>query len=176
MLDQTREAARFASVRDYDEASLPSGVSAACSDGALHYYYDAACFFTDPDLNHYVPLDASRYDDVVITVYTIANNHVSQRHPAAGYWSLNGTNWQKDCQGNTVRTTPDITDAYIESKFATNAPADRGIVSVEAWICYDAGVNLPFISEFIPNPVRLHVFTIMPAPAGLPTPTSIPTP
>ncbi len=179
-LDLTREAARFASIRDYNEQDIdyPSPSTppetAACTDDVLHFYYDTACFFTDPLLNHNLEFRADKYDDVVITVYTIANNNVSQRHPDSGYWSLYNDNWKKDCQGNVVRNEPTLSDEFIESKFAANATSDRGIVAIEAWVCYDLALNLPFISTFVPSPFRIHTYTLMPAPEALPTPTPIP--
>jgi hypothetical protein len=192
-LDLTREAARFASVRDYNEllnydeygheqsgnlhpANLVANAASACNDDLLHYYYDTACFFTDPELNPFLEFNAAKYDDIVITIFTVANNHVSTRHPAAGYWSLYNDNWQKDCQGNVVSSTPFFTNAVLESDFMPNAPTDRGIVIVEAYVCYDMIMNLPFISNFIPSPFRIHTYTVMPAPEAIPTPTAIPSP
>ena len=191
-LDLTREAARFVSVRDYHELGSTNSLhptdyvldpDAACQDSALHYYYDAACFFIDPDLNSFLEFDEAKYDDVVITVFTVAGNVVSDRHPGPsdapagpdpGHWSLFDDNWQKDCQGNVVRNSPFFPDSYIEDHFIPNAPSDRGIVLVETWVCYDMVLNLPFISDFIPSPFRIHTYTIMPAPEAIPTPTPIP--
>jgi hypothetical protein len=45
---------------------------------------------------------------------------------------------------------------------------------VEVYYCYHQVLNLPFISQFIPNPMRLHTYSIMPAPEAIPTPTPIP--
>jgi hypothetical protein len=193
-LDLTREAARFASVRDYHElnpgnalypAAYVTNPVAVCDDPALplHYYYHSACFLTDPDLNPFLEFNPAKYDDLVITVFTVANNHVSNRHPGPsdtpagpnpGRWSLYDDNWQKDCQGNVVTTTPYFTNAVLESDFVSGAPTERGIVVVEAYICYDMIMNLPYISDFIPSPFRIHAYSVMPAPEALPTPTPIP--
>ncbi len=193
-LDLTREAARFASVRDYKELSVVSEctvkdeegnpitsndpIRCSCIDKQLHYFYDTACFFTDDALNPFLKLRADRFDDVVITVYTVAGDNITARHPDSGYWSLYNDNWQKDCKGNVVRTTPFLTDDFIESRFVTGAPADKGLVSVEVWYCYDMLLNFPspFISDFIPSPYRFHTYTIMPASEALPTPTPIVSP
>jgi len=183
-LDLTREAARFASVRNYNElnptdelhpAAYVADAASACNDSVLHYYYDAACFFTDPDLNPFLEFNAAKYDDLVITVFTVANNQVSDRHPDP-VWSLWDDNWQKDCQGNVVTTDPFFTDDYLESRFVADAPTERGVVTVEAYVCYDLIMNLPFISNWIPSPFRIHAYTVMPAPEAIPTPTSIPSP
>jgi len=181
-LDLTREAARFASVRNFNElnptdelhpAAYVANAATACNDTILHYYYDSACFFTDPDLNPFLEFNAAKYDDLVITVFTVANDQVSDRHPDP-LWSLWNDNWQKDCQGNVVTTDPFFTDDYLESRFVADAPTERGVVTVEAYVCYDLIMHLPFISNFIPSPFRIHAYTVMPAPEALPTPTSIP--
>jgi hypothetical protein len=183
-LDLTREAARFASVRNYDELNpgndlhppaYVANAASACNDSELHYYYDTACFFTDPDLNPFLEFNEAKYDDLVITVFTVADNAVSDRHPDPN-WSLWNDNWQKDCQGNVVTTTPFFSDSYLESNLDPNAPPQRGIVAVEAYVCYDLIMHLPFISNFIPSPFRIHAYTVMPAPEAIPTPTSIPSP
>jgi hypothetical protein len=175
-LDLTREAARFASMRDYHAADVvdPSGLpDSACIDTVLHYYYDTACFFVDPSLNPFLEFNAAKYDDVVVSVLTVTDNNVTDRHPDP-VWSLNGSNWQLDCEGNTVRTEPFFTDDLVESKFISGAPNDRGLVIVEAYVCYDMLLSIPFISGFIPSPFRLHAYTVMPAAEAIPTPTPIP--
>jgi hypothetical protein len=184
-LDLTREAARFASTRDYNELNVVSSctdksgnpttdpIQCSCTDNLLHYFYDTACFFTDDALNPFLDVRADKFDDVVITVYTVSGNNVTDHHPASGYWSLYGDNWKKDCKGNIVRTTPFLDDTYIESRFSASAPTERGIVAVELWYCYDMILNFPFIYGFIPSPFRFHAYTIMPAPEAIPTPTPI---
>lgn len=182
-LDLTREAARFLSTRDYREAIVTdaSGLPfSACTDNALHYYYDAACFFIDEGLNPYMNFSEDKYDDVAISVFTVASNNVSDRWPQGGdtdgVWSLYNDNWTKDCRtGDPVTTEPFFTDDDIEAMFQTNAPAERGIVAVEVYICYSQILQLPIIADIVPDPFRLHAYTIMPAPEAIPTPTPIPT-
>jgi len=191
-LDLTREAARFVSVRDYHELGSTNSLhptdyvldpDAACQDSALHYYYDAACFFIDPDLNSFLEFDEDKYDDVVITVFTVAGNVVTDRHPGPsdapagpdpGHWSLFDDNWQKDCQGNVVETEPTFTNEEVENMFVNTAPKAKGLVLVEGFICYDQMIYIPIISEFIGSPFRIHTYTFMPAPEAIPTPTPIP--
>jgi TadE-like protein len=180
-LDLTREAARFASTRDFkvldlsdpDPSHLPMS---ACTDSVLHYYYDTACFFVDPQLNPYLPLDPNNYDDVTISVFSVnENNTIDERFPTpSGVWSLYNNNWQKDCAGNVVTTTPDFTNSDIQNDFLSSAPHSKGLVLVEVYYCYYQVLNLPFISQFIANPMRLHTYSIMPAPEAIPTPTPIP--
>ncbi len=178
LLDLTREAARFASVRDFRKADVgnPSGLpDSACTDDQLHFYYDTACFFIDQDLNPYIPINASKFDDVTISVFVVDNNTISHRYPldGDGVWSLFNDNWKVDCEGNPETNNPSFTNADVQSMFVSGAPGDRGLVLVEAFMCYDLVLNLPFTSEFLPSPFRLHAYTIMPAPEALPTPTPI---
>ncbi len=197
-LDLTREAARFASVRDFT-ALDPSGelnptdpvnpacgtetidgvstqitdpARCACLDEDLHFFLDAACFFTDQKLNPFIPFNINT-DDVVITVYTVAGGNISDHHPAAGYWSLNNDNWTRDCNGDTVRTAPFFSDAEVEANFVSGAAADKGLVLVEAYYCWNPVAYLPFISDYIPSNIQLHAYTFMPSPEAIPTPTPI---
>jgi hypothetical protein len=200
-LDLTREAARFASTRDFRELNIEDpddptqiisglhldplpydpppddpSITDACKDDELHYFYDASCFFLDPELNPFLEFSGDKFDDVTFSIFTVADNHVTDRHPAAdnGVWSLFDDNWAKDCDGNVVLTEPVFTNAEIEADFVANAPDDRGLVLVETFVCYDLILNIPFISGFIPSPYRIHTYTMMPAAEAIPTPTPIP--
>jgi len=170
-LDQTREAARFASVRDFNE-QIADDPALACTDNDLHYFLDTACFFTDPDLNPWIPFSETT-DDVVITVFTIAGGHITERHPGSGYWSMNSDNWQKDCHGDVVRTGPFFSDGYIEDTFVSGAPGEKGLVLVEAYYCYNPVAHLPFISDYLDSIIQIHAYTFMPSPEAIPTPTPI---
>lgn len=193
-LDLTREAARFASVRDYN-TFLTSGHD--CSSTSLDFYYDTACVFSPPanssscvsaqfcnGFNPYLLMDLAR-DDIVITAFTTNYNQadgkieVSATHPAVNGWAFstntgNGTdNWKYDCQGNQVTTTPYYTAAQVNALLGQEADitANKGFVAVEFYYCYHQVLNLPIVSNIIPNPARIHVYTVMPLPSAQPTPT-----
>jgi hypothetical protein len=183
-LDLTREAARFASVRDYTISTPGQATSTDCTDNALDYYKDTACFFIDPSLNPNIPLDPTRYDDVTISVFTVVSGTtatISNRWPQApidtdgdGVWSQYNNNWTKDCQGNIIHTQPIFSNADVENKFLSSAPKSKGLVLVEAHICYDQLIYIPILSDYIGSPFRIHTYTFMPAPEAIPTPTPIP--
>lgn len=186
-LDLTREAARFASVRDYRIATAgPADPSPGgdCTDNVLDYYKDTACFFLDESLNPNLTLDPAKYDDVTISVFTVVSGTVatvSDRWPKPpidpdgdGVWSQFNNNWKKDCQGNVVQTEPTFTDEEVENMFLDTAPKSKGLVLVEVFICYDQMLYIPAISEYIGSPFRIHTYTFMPAPEAIPTPTPIP--
>ena len=152
--------------------------------------------------NRYVDFDLSE-DDVVISAYTISGNTIQQVWPGpnspghASYWALstdggltykdkNGAvqqvqadRWKYDCQGNpTGSTAPYYTQALVQSQINPNysAPPNNGYVAVEVYYCYHQVLAIP-IFNFIPNPLRIHAFTLMPLPNGQPTdvPQSTPT-
>lgn len=188
-LDLSREAARFASSRDYriNDVADPSGLPfSACQDNYLSYFYDTACFFIDPEINTSLTISATDYADVAISVFTVSNNHVTNRWPdnADGVFSLYQTNvggsmvpnWKLDCHGNIVRTEPFMTNAELEALFQPDAPTEKGFVMVEVYYCYHHKLGLPFLTWAIPNPLRMHAYTIMPASEAIPTPTPIVTP
>ena len=192
-LDLTREAARFASVRDYRIATTATfDPDVDCRDDVLDYYKDTACFFVDDTLNPNLPLDPAKFDDVTISAFVVVSGTqatVSRRLPHDqtdpntgdlidpdndGVWSLYNNNWQKDCQGNTIQTEPFFTDAEVEAMMLSQAPKAKGLVLVEAHICYDQMLFVPQISQYIGSPFRIHTYTFMPAPEAIPTPTPIP--
>ncbi|MFZ6029337.1 MAG: TadE/TadG family type IV pilus assembly protein [Chloroflexota bacterium] len=195
-VDQTREAARFASTRDYEQLNPatidPAHPEAACHDAFLHYFYDTACFFTDRDINPTLPISATRFEDVTISVFTIAGaapgsgpRQVLHRYPedGDGVWSLYNNNWTRDCEGNTVLSEPFFTNDEILGMLqpdptpdpggGTYSRFDRGLVLVEVFFCYEQKMGLldfRSMDRLIPNPMRLHAYTIMPAPEALPQP------
>lgn len=193
ILDVAREAARFASEHDHKILVAPPGglPQSACEDEALHYYYDTACVVVGTNFNTNIKLDPAR-DDVAISVFTIDDNQVKSRNPyiSEDVWSLYSDNWTKDCEGNIVSTTPFITNAEMNARLviatptvgastptlssSEGAPTDKGRVLVEVYYCHEQILGLPIVSQLLPNPVRLHAYTIMPAPEAAPTPTPLP--
>lgn len=197
LLDLTREAARFASVRDPFTLAHSSlwdcGPAAPGTEIPFNFYYQTSCVFSPPagsstctnskfcnGLNSYLVLNPQT-DDIVISVFTITNALVTNGWPAPnGYWAMsdhdadttyNG-NWKKDCQGNEVRTEPYFNAARVQSSLSTAASTlNKGFVGVELYYCYEQVLNLPLMSTFIPNPLRAHVYTLMPLPAAQPSPT-----
>jgi hypothetical protein len=191
ILDLTREAARFASLRDPFVPALDQN----CSTELFDFYYDTSCIFSPPGGDaSCVPNDPfcnginasfrmnPATDDIVISVYTVTDNAVSNTWPAIGYWAfsdhdtdtVHNGNWTTDCDGNVVRSSPYYTQAHVTSLLEANAPPKRGFVAVEAYICHEQALGLPVVSQFIPNPIRVHAYTIMSLPAAQPTPTPIP--
>ncbi|MEA4909521.1 MAG: pilus assembly protein [Chloroflexi bacterium] len=192
LIDLTREAARFASVRDpFTQADL-STVDCSHPD-PFNFYYHTACIFSPPadsttpcadpkfcnGLNPFVVLNEAT-DDVVVSVYTVSDHAVTDQWPTPdGYWALSdhdadtahNSNWQTDCQGNVIHSEPHFTQGTVDAALDSLAPKSKGLVAVEFYYCYDQVLSIPILTNFIPNPLRIHVYTTMPLPAAQPTAT-----
>lgn len=191
LVDSAREAARFASEHDPEILESP-GPAGHCEDDKLHFYHDTACLVTDSEFNPGLSLDPAT-DDVTISVFWIENNDFDlsapdgdKRLPADGdgVWSRYSENWTRNCDGSLNSTTPFYQDLDVNNKLETltaNAgpgtptpPPDKGMVLVEVYYCHHQLLGLPLLNQLIPNPIRLHAFSIMPAPEVKPTPTPVP--
>lgn len=196
LLDVVREAARFAADRDPEvlNGDMSNYPISACEDNALHYYLDTACVVIGTNFNQDITLDPAT-DDLTISIFTIDNNVVADRKPndGDGVWSLYADNWTKNCDGTLGSTTPFFPQVVGNSWVAVSTPTtgvgtptpgagtivpggptDKGIVLVEIYYCHDQLLNLPLISDLLPNPIPLHAFAVMPAPMAAPTPTPLP--
>jgi hypothetical protein len=203
LLDLTREAARFASVRGDPASTMTISTNAAgwnCGPGTnipFDFYYDTTCVFSPPSgsstctdanwcngLNSTAVLNPAT-DDIVISAFTITNSGthgtVTNTWPAPNsYYALSdhdsdtghNANWSKDCQGNTVLTTPYFTQSRIQSELSQ--PDNKGFVAVELYYCYHQVIGVPIFTQFLPYALRIHVYTVMPLPAAQPTPTPRP--
>jgi len=196
LLDVVREAARFAADRDPEvlTGDMSDYPISACEDNALHYYLDTACVVIGTNFNQDISLDPAT-DDLTISIFTIVDNVVKDRKPndGDGVWSLYGDNWTKNCDGTLNSTTPyfpqQYDDAWVSIPAPTSGPGtptvgagttvpggptNKGIVVVEIYYCHSQLLNLPLISDLLPNPIPLHAFAVMPAPMAAPTPTPLP--
>jgi Flp pilus assembly protein TadG len=161
LIDAAREAARF-----------------AANDDPLHN--DATGAYQDPNPGFYlrtqtVALQSINIgsggqitlnpatDDVVISAFGVIAGNVTQRFPS-------GTG-EVALYSNKTSSLDTTTD--IEAKLDALAP-NTGMVSVEIYYEYDMILGLPWITAFVPNPVTLYAYSIMPNPNVEPTPTPIP--
>ncbi len=208
VMDLTREAARFASIRDPqlgepDATWIPNKYD--CQNATpFNFYYHTACIFSPPanspmcpaasrfcnGLNPLVYLDP-KVDDVVIKIFTIeGSKNVTHVYPVSpesltdGYWAFsdhdevdtthNG-NWKRTCNPDDlvteVTTETHYTKTEVEKELVTGSPLNKGFVAIEFFYCYHQVLNLPIANWFIPNPMRIHAYTLMPLPAAQPYPT-----
>jgi hypothetical protein len=167
VIDAARDVARFAANVD----PLETGPTTSCSTPDFYQLMrceTAVVLFvpgwTDPAYRYryQVALDAAR-DDVVISAFGAISSGVSARFPDADGISLYGWN-------NHVS---ELSTAEINAMLNPLAP-NRGAVLVEIFYNYDMVLALPWITTFVPNPVTLHAYTIMPNTHIEPTSTPLP--
>ncbi|NPV55225.1 MAG: pilus assembly protein [Anaerolineae bacterium] len=195
VLDLTREAARFASVRDpYTLAGLDT-VSCSQPD-PFHFYFHTSCIFSPPTgspnctdtdwcngLNPYMVFDPET-DDIVISVYTVMDHSVQDPvwPQPDGYWAYSdhdadlahNSNFKRNCAGEPVRTQPYYTKDRIDLDMSLNSTNNKGFVAVEFYYCYSQVLGIPIMSDFLPNPIQIHAYTLMPLPAAQPSATPKP--
>jgi len=135
----------------------------------------------------------SREDDILIYTFTesevsgqaqITDNSLCNSSVTTGcpwVWSNNRTfdsdpthinNWQRDCNRLTTADTtktPNFTRAVMQSYLSSSAEPNKGFVVIEVFFCYHQVLNIPIISNFLPNPILIDTYSIMPLPAAQPT-------
>ncbi len=111
--------------------------------------------------------------------YWALSNHIN----SGSYTKVD--NFKKDCATGAVdeSMTPYYTVdrvaemiGYDAADFPTNVtptppPGASGYVAVEIFYCHQQVLKLPIFTLFVPNPIKIHAYTIMPFPAAAPTPT-----
>jgi Flp pilus assembly protein TadG len=161
IIDAAREAARF-----------------AASDDPLHD--DATGAYVDPNLAFYnraqtvtlqsltigsggqITLNPAS-DDVVVSVFSVTTGVVDKRFPVGpGQVALYNN------KTSELDITTDINPALDA------AAPNTGMVSVEIFYDYHMVLGLPWIRAFVPDPVTLYAYSIMPNVHAEPTPTPSP--
>ncbi|HNM38239.1 MAG TPA: hypothetical protein PKI33_14310, partial [Anaerolineales bacterium] len=95
-------------------------------------------------------------DDVIVTAYATSAGHVVSSYPAAGPYHLYGN------------ASPIFaTNAAIENKLVSGAP-NAGLLLVEVHYNYHQVLRLPWLLVFVPDPIVLRAYTIMPLAAAEP--------
>jgi hypothetical protein len=180
VIDAAREAARYASdvdlIHDPNDPDVPLELStnpaykdiqdlamqslAAASDGRVDW----------PKMRTMYGALFCNYvrGDIVIYAFGVRNNLglpvVDKRFPTDS-----GENGHTLCNHYFSK----FTSAEIAARLDAAAPT-TGLVLVEIFFDYDQVLALPWITVFVPDPIRLHAFTIMPNSAVEPTPTPPP--
>jgi hypothetical protein len=143
LIDAARDGARFAANVDPLE---PDDAIFNCVNTT--YFYRLVPCVVNQALTPQITLDPAR-DDLVISAFSVAGGVVTQRFPDSNGWSLNGNE------------ASEFTSAEVQAMLDPSAP-NTGVVLVEIFYNYDMILALPWITAFVPNPVVLHAYTIMP--------------
>jgi hypothetical protein len=179
LIDAAREAARFAA--DADPIRDPN--TGAYLDPNPAFYDNVQTLAMDslkaasdnridwPKLKAMYPATFCNYvnGDIVISAFGTLNKEpppgtpavVDKRFPVAF-----GDSGVSLCN----HYTSNLTSAQIQSRLDPDAPTG-GLVMVEIFYDYQQVLALPWITAFVPNPVHLHAYTIMPNANVEPTPT-----
>jgi len=211
VIDLTREAARFASVRDpsqnYTGTNCSADVNKTPPDPNNSFFYDTACIFSplsgsdscktaDPTFcngfNSTIFFKLNE-DDILVNVFTVTNNMVTAHYPSSDpfnltipvtpwVWSTSRAshqeNWKYNCDGTPIATPSAYFTLEKINGYLAETPGtvqNKGFVTVEAYYCYHQVVKVPLIGLLFPDPMRIHVYTVMPLPAAAPADTPYPT-
>ena len=163
LLDATRDAARLYSGGDPLDSTYFDAIH-----GQDTFYYEAAYMVQrtlDPtidDVNYQgrrILLDPAR-DDVIVSVYGATGNVVTDLR-------TNGPYHLFPTAGSAGHYPSVFTASNIESTRVSNAP-NAGILVVEIHYNYHHVLNLPWMTAFLPNPLHLQAYSIMPLRAAEP--------
>jgi hypothetical protein len=180
LLDGAREAARFASDGDPFTRD-PGNQNCSLANGPItqDFYNQAACLAQQVALP--IRLDSAK-DDVVISAFGVADGAVVARYPASpsdppggaetsGEWHLYGYG---GCSPTADNCNPSKFSNGRINSYLTGAAPNTGILLVEIYFDYNQVLALPWITAFVPDPIHVHTFAIMPLVAAEPVPTPIP--
>jgi hypothetical protein len=168
-------------------------VPSASGDGTVDFFRQTACL-VNTELNQMAPDisldcqspgpagtcrwgvvdptngDVGNQDDILISVFSIDQDGSPQ---VLRFGGANGWSYAENYIGYGSRnqnTRFSLTD--ISTRLDSTAP-NTGYVLVEVYYNYQQKLKLPWITAFVPDPVMLHAFTIMPLTSAEPTPTPI---
>jgi hypothetical protein len=168
--DAVRNAARYASDSDYKSRD-----PVVDCERTVDFYRQTACL-VNRELSREAPfvgLDLGNgRDDVIISVFSVEgpSGVIAARFPSdvgeAG-WSM-----AEDFTG-TRNQTSSFTTAEMQAKLRGYAP-NTGYVLVELYYSYEQKLKLPWITAFVPDPILLHPYAVMPNSSAEPTPTDEP--
>ena len=163
VVDATRESARFFSNLDPYNSDFTDNMD--FYQGAAEMVITNLEPKTTEDTSRRISLDSSS-DDVIVSVFSVTSN---------GY-GTNVLRFPTSTGGeyHWFNNEPSkFTTADIQNRLVGTAP-NSGILLVEVYYHYHQILALPWITVFVPDPVTIYAYTIMPLSAAEPTPTPVP--
>jgi len=185
LIDAAREAARWAAGDDpvhCDPSVAPPG-DASCTMAAPpnpwtwenDNFYGRVCGIANQSIDvgsgGQIDLDPT-VDDIVVSAFSVSGGAVSQRFPPANPPAVQGADTGYSCMRVLGGAGHDsqFTTAQVQALLNPGAP-NTGVVMVEMWYDYHMILGLPWITAFVPNPIRLYAYSVMPNANVEPTPT-----
>jgi hypothetical protein len=172
LIDAAREAARYAA--DMDPIRLLDGTYTPQNN---QFYLDTQNLAkqslktaSDNRMDWITPPNddcANIHGDIVVSAFGVLNNGAS--YTVTRFPPAYGENGVSLCGHYASK----ISSADIAARLNISAPT-TGLVLVEIYYEYHQILGLPWIRAFVPDPVVLHAYSIMPNTAVEPTPTPVP--
>ena len=171
LMDATRESARYWSNDDpiCNEISTTCPVADGVTPDDDGFYYETAYDvqkLLDPSIvdsgyrGRRIILDPAK-DDVIVSVYSAEGTDVNILRPAGPYHLF-------PSPGHASGHYPSIfTETSILNTRVGTAP-NAGILVVELHYNYHHTLNLPWMTAFLPNPLHLQAYSVMPIRSGEP--------
>ncbi len=160
LIDAARDATRWAAGDD----PVHNDVSGTWMDPNTLFYgrvQNIALQALDAGSGGQISLDPAT-DDIVISAFSVSGGTITARFPGG---ALGGTGLPLN-----NRHISEFTTAEVQALLDPSAP-NTGIVMVEIFYDYHMILGLPWITAFVPDPIPLHAYTMMPNPNVEPTPT-----
>ena len=156
VIDAAREAARFAA-NDDPTIGSPSDLTPNFwnrawrnSRGSLFTASDGRIDWTPSDAFDCTPSIVK--GDIVVSGFGILNNMVQTRYPVG----------DSDGASNCGNYQSKLSTAQINGMLDSTSVDNSGAVLVEIYYEYEMLLGLPWITAFVPDPVVIHAYTIMP--------------
>jgi hypothetical protein len=155
LLDGVREAARYGANYDPFAPCVSGGTLDA--DGICSEYYTNVAKEAVDVVSPIILVPASK-DDIVASVFVLANNHFC-RFPSG---SEDGWSWRKNIQGFSVDNHTSVqSSASIQAQMDPSAP-DVSVLLVEIFYNYPQTLKAPFYEQFFPDPIPVYTYSVMP--------------
>jgi hypothetical protein len=170
VIDAAREAARFAADGDpiRDDAGLPLDPNPQYFLNVQELTKQSLDFASDSRIDWIgTILDPAEcgveiQGDIVITAFSTLGDTVDRRFPTG-----TGDDGLSMCASHVSN----ITTAEVNAILSGSPIPNGGLVLVEIYYDYHMVLGLPWIRAFVPDPITLHAYSIMPNVNVEPTPT-----
>jgi Flp pilus assembly protein TadG len=171
VIDASREAARWAAGDDPLRAD-GTGTWAEPNTNFYGRVCTVANSSIDTGSGGQIDLDPAS-DDIVVSAFAVRSNGTVSTIPPGRFPTglpFGQVGWSCANPGGAGNHTSAFTTADVEALLTPGSPA-TGVVLVEMWYDYHQILGLPWITAFVPNPVTLYAYSMMPNPNVEPTPT-----
>jgi hypothetical protein len=166
VIDAAREAARFAADGDpiRDAAGLPLDPNPTYFYNVQELTKQSLDFASDSRIDWMTPAVCGTdiQGDIVISAFSTLGDAVDKRFPTG-----TGDDGLSMCASHVSN----ITTAEVNAILSGSVIPNGGLVLVEIYYDYHMVLGLPWIRAFVPDPITLHAYSIMPNVNVEPTPT-----